>query len=287
MVKAMREVEQGRDVNAPDKEGLSPLMKAAYFGDLQALNYFLEKGAALNAQTSKPLGNLPPGATSIIIASYYGTENIVKCLLQRGADPNLKDAKNRTALSYAQEYGFNGVCELLGAAPAEPLLDGYYPDLAIAVFTSEPTVTKHYHDVVEECGERLLAAIHYGKRFKVVPLPTAGENQPSPCLLIKADLNDIHVASGVARFLVGPLAGRSHIQVKLQLIDARTNRVLKEKLLDSQNSSLISSLSLGRSDNSLPGDAACLILDYVNQVNRPERPSTAPSKASGTVTAAP
>ncbi|AKJ30733.1 ankyrin repeat domain-containing protein [Caldimonas brevitalea] len=54
----------------------------------------------------------------LMMAAIQGNRPLVALLLQRGADPQLRNAKGQTALSYAQKRGHTEVVELLTAAAA-------------------------------------------------------------------------------------------------------------------------------------------------------------------------
>jgi ankyrin repeat protein len=54
------------------------------------------------------------GRTALISASMYGHSGIVKLLLDKGSDPNLKDSYGRTALMFAASMnGHSGIVKLL------------------------------------------------------------------------------------------------------------------------------------------------------------------------------
>lgn len=64
-----------------DVAGFTPLMAAAYCGDLECVQFLLERGAKVDART-------PAGLTALIEATLSGNVAIVEELLARGADPN-------------------------------------------------------------------------------------------------------------------------------------------------------------------------------------------------------
>jgi ankyrin repeat protein len=67
--------------------------------------YLIEKGANVNAQDGF-------GMTSLMWASYNGDVELVKLLLEKGADKTV-EVKGQTALSAAEEKGFTEIIELL------------------------------------------------------------------------------------------------------------------------------------------------------------------------------
>ena len=71
----------------------------------------LEKGAAVDVQ-----GTLE-GFTALMTAAAEGQTEVVRLLLEHGADPGLKDKDGDTAASFARENGHTAVVELLENPP--------------------------------------------------------------------------------------------------------------------------------------------------------------------------
>lgn len=166
-------VARGEDVNARDANGYAPLSYAARAGDTRAINALLDAGADLNARDCASLGYTPlinalhkyqnaaaralvergadvngragycadnlveNGLTPLMIAAKYDNAEIVKFLLERGADVRATyDGEN--ALSYAVAGGALGRLSDIDRAAAHPcpvetvkLLLERAPDLSI------------------------------------------------------------------------------------------------------------------------------------------------------------
>lgn len=75
----------------------TPLMAACAAGNLNTARLLLESGANINAQS--PLN----GTTALIEAASLGDPKIVALLLDKGADPQLKNKNNQTALDVAKQ----------------------------------------------------------------------------------------------------------------------------------------------------------------------------------------
>jgi len=73
---------RGIDVNV-EVGGFTPLMAAAYSGDLEAVTWLVEHGANVDARTEA-------GCTALNGAAVSGNAGVVKLLLERGADPNVR-----------------------------------------------------------------------------------------------------------------------------------------------------------------------------------------------------
>lgn len=72
----------------------SPICKAVIKGDVEAVRKFLEYGVNVN-ETSN-------GLTPLMLAARFNNVEIVKLLLQNGADKRFKDEKGYDALKYAE-----------------------------------------------------------------------------------------------------------------------------------------------------------------------------------------
>lgn len=101
-------IRRGVDLDAPDSNGDTPLMKAPDAATAAAL---LDGGAHVN----KPGRD---GLTPLMFAAARGNADVVRLLLARHADLALRDSTNehKTALDYATVNGQDDVAQLLRAA---------------------------------------------------------------------------------------------------------------------------------------------------------------------------
>ena len=137
-------LDRGANVNAQRKSGRTPLVSAVVFGHGAAVRYLLSKGAKANlgdvglsravfqgnVEIVKALleagvevknsGNqvFPGfgGSEPILVLacfSYNADPQIVRMLLDRGADPTAKSQQGRTPLELARERGYEDVARLL------------------------------------------------------------------------------------------------------------------------------------------------------------------------------
>ena len=93
--------------NEKDSTGYTPLLYAARGGESEVCAVLIELGADVNATT--------PGLqqSSLHRAAAQGHVSTVVLLLAHGAERSLVDSAGRTALSYAEENGFDKVADIL------------------------------------------------------------------------------------------------------------------------------------------------------------------------------
>ena len=99
---------EGRQVNACDSRGWTPLMWAVEYENRGMVELFIE-------QEDFKLGTvIKDGHTVLSFAAELGREDAVKLLLdRRDVDPNSRDSNGRTPLSLAAQRGREGVVKLL------------------------------------------------------------------------------------------------------------------------------------------------------------------------------
>jgi N-acyl-D-amino-acid deacylase len=102
-------IEAGVDVNAGDLAGITPLMMAAgWNGNLRAVELLLAYGARVNA-VSAPVMGLPSKngpsefgkMTALLMSAPFGPPDLLRTLLDAGADVNARDVRGMTPLMLA------------------------------------------------------------------------------------------------------------------------------------------------------------------------------------------
>lgn len=122
---ARRFLDRGDDVNARDEDGVTPCMQAAVQGDAEMVELLLQRGAdvsptdnmgstalslALERGNPRVVAMLlardrSKGAAELFDACRTGRGDVVKVLLQSGANPNSRDEQGNTLLMLAAGSG--------------------------------------------------------------------------------------------------------------------------------------------------------------------------------------
>jgi ankyrin repeat protein len=158
----------GAEVDLPNVFQMTPLMLAAGMsgtarvagggggaaaGDIQAraiktIDLLLDAGANINTQVTGShthtavimayvAGRDQEGRTALFAAAEGGRDRVVRHLLERGADPAIRDEKGKTALDYARTPGVAAAATTAGRAAAVAILEPLTPK-SVAGETAAP-----------------------------------------------------------------------------------------------------------------------------------------------------
>ncbi len=125
---ALTLIKNGSIVSAKNEYGVSALSLACRNGNAELVRALLEAGADANT-------TLPGGETALMTAARTGRPEPVRLLLERGAIVGATERKNQTALMWAAAEGHAEVVRILveaGADPNRSLDSGFTPLLFAA-----------------------------------------------------------------------------------------------------------------------------------------------------------
>jgi ankyrin repeat protein len=100
-------VDAGADVNLKSTEGFAPIISAVQGNHKPVVDYLLTKGARINEK------NGPNGITPLYLACSLGSLDIVKVLVDAGADVNQKSTQGYTSLFLAVKEKHKPVVDYL------------------------------------------------------------------------------------------------------------------------------------------------------------------------------
>jgi len=101
------------DIDARDKDGLTPLHRAAQLGTAEIINMLLDAGADIESRTET-------GTTPLHYAAYRTDKNALNVLLETGANIEARTKKGYTPLHYAAGWGTEEILNALLDAGANP-----------------------------------------------------------------------------------------------------------------------------------------------------------------------
>ncbi|MFT4668713.1 MAG: ankyrin repeat protein [Flavobacteriaceae bacterium] len=124
------------NLNKENDQGYTPLMLAAYHGNVETATYLVDQGADLNGESKY--------GTPIMAAAIKGNIDVVRLLLSQGADLNKTDSNGTTALLYTSIFSLNEIAELLLKGGADPKLKDNKGNTALdyAILTQNETLIK-------------------------------------------------------------------------------------------------------------------------------------------------
>lgn len=106
-------IQRGININGRDYMGRTPLYIASFCGWIELVRELLNRGADPNIQVPNPEYQGPGGATALHGAIFWGHMGVVRELLSRGADPTIRDQEGETPLHSASRSGFVSMVEEL------------------------------------------------------------------------------------------------------------------------------------------------------------------------------
>lgn len=106
-------LKRGANVNARNKSGTTPLLRATDLHRLDLIKLLIDSGADVDAKDNS--GTMP-----LHIATLFSTQEIIELLIDGGADVNAKDNEGRTPLLIATERNNLDIIDILIKNGADP-----------------------------------------------------------------------------------------------------------------------------------------------------------------------
>ncbi len=144
-----------------------------------------------------------------------------------------------------------------------PKLQKKYTKLLVYPFTTTPEIQKDYPDATTEIMSSMITALQMKGVFQSVGVAKNNQKTYSNTLILRADITDLRVVSGAARFWGGVFAGSSGVDVSLTMIEGGTKKQLRQEAMNSSNNAWGAAYSGGSSDQSLLSDMGKIMAGYV------------------------
>lgn len=106
-------IEYGAHIDDTSQWGRTVLMEAAESGDISFVRYLLEKGAKVNTvEKGVNFTNFNPRQTALLGAVKKHRPDVVKLLLDYGANAHIPDDQNRTPIDWAKRYQYTDILKI-------------------------------------------------------------------------------------------------------------------------------------------------------------------------------
>ncbi|MCK9472458.1 ankyrin repeat domain-containing protein [Sulfurimonas sp.] len=115
----MHLVENGADIFDFDEEGVSIFDMAITYNNIEMVKYLISKGVDVNSTTRRSK------FTPLMAAACYGRTEVVKLLLEHGADRDAVDAKGISVIDFARKTNKKSILLLLDYDDNVPKNRGY------------------------------------------------------------------------------------------------------------------------------------------------------------------
>jgi hypothetical protein len=148
------------------------------------------------------------------------------------------------------------------AAPVKKL-EKKYDTLLFSPFTATPEIARDYPQAAAELQHSMMTALQMGNSFRKVDTIAEGAAAGEKTLLVKANITDMRIVGGAARFWGGVMAGSSGLAMDLQLIDGASDRVVRNEKLSSWNNPFGAAWTGGSTDNSLVADMGKISAQFI------------------------
>ncbi|PCG20424.1 ankyrin repeat domain-containing protein [Brachyspira sp. G79] len=137
-------IEKGADIEAKDNDGINALVYASTYNNEEMVKFLLEKGADANTVCEIENEHTDISSTPLMNAAYRGNTNIINMLLENGADINYTTDYGMTALMMAASFNQFEAAKILLENNADTSITNGYGETALDLAKEED-----YKDIVE------------------------------------------------------------------------------------------------------------------------------------------
>lgn len=167
-----KELAAGGSVDVQGENKLTPLIMAAYSGNMASLEWLLEHGADPNLKNAD-------GETALVSGmAPANADYVIAALLGAGANPNIADSSQRTPLAWAAAQGHVGAAKALLKAGADPTAKdaGDGTAMTLAILTNNPKMVDALLEapISQDLGPDAMIALSNGQPAMVLKLVDAG-----------------------------------------------------------------------------------------------------------------
>jgi len=170
--------EQKFDLLTTDLKGRTGLHVAAESGSMTALAYLIKNGAAVDAKDENKITPLMAAARAGVTVGSDGNTEVIRYLLDKGADAQVKDRQNKFGLIHALDGGSPQAIELLAAESRELLDTGLLYSADLNMHASIPVLIRYGASVYSRNSGKtsLMIAAERGNSEAVQVLIDEGAN---------------------------------------------------------------------------------------------------------------
>jgi hypothetical protein len=137
-----------------------------------------------------------------------------------------------------------------------------YKKIIFQKFEIDPDLEKDYPDATAACENTAMNELLKKSSITTIQKARVSASRESDTLIIRTTVTTLRMSSGISHSLDGTSTGNSEMAVDIQLVDATSRRIIREKSISTANTT---SPATG-SDLSLPSDLGRLIADYIDEV---------------------
>ena len=137
-------IEKGADIEAKDDDGINALVYASTYNNEEMVKFLLEKGADANTVCEIENEHTDIASTPLMNAAYRGNTNIINMLLENGANINYTTDFGMTALMMAASFNQFGAAKVLLENNTDTSITDEYGRTALDLAKLED-----YKDIVE------------------------------------------------------------------------------------------------------------------------------------------